>query len=149
MAKRKENSLLIEGLRRIGRECIDLAEALEGKPSAEESDQTILEAESSDKDVTEEAVNTPPDEPTSKEEVAQTADETPPVNEEAAPAEPKNYTFEEVRALFAELSDDGYTDQVREIVHNHGAAKLSDIPKNEYAAAVAEARALKGADANG
>ena len=52
-------------------------------------------------------------------------------------------SFTDVRATLAELSRAGLTDKVRELIHAHGADKLSDVPESEYAALMKEAEALK------
>lgn len=52
-------------------------------------------------------------------------------------------SFADVRATLAELSRVGLTDKVRELIHAHGADKLSDVPESEYAALMKEAEALK------
>ena len=58
--------------------------------------------------------------------------------EDAAPA----VTLADVRACLAELSRAGLTDKVRELIHAHGADKLSDVPETEYAALLKEADLL-------
>ena len=62
----------------------------------------------------------------------------------AAKLEPeeKPLTLEEVRAVLAEKSRSGHTDEVRELLAKHGADKLSEIDPAEYAALLAEAEVL-------
>lgn len=62
----------------------------------------------------------------------------------AAKQEPeeKPLTLEEVRAVLAEKSRSGYTEEVRELLAKHGADKLSEIDPAEYAALLAEAEVL-------
>lgn len=62
----------------------------------------------------------------------------------AAKQEPeeKPLTLEEVRAVLAEKSRSGHTDEVRELLAKHGADKLSGIDPAEYAALLAEAEVL-------
>ena len=62
----------------------------------------------------------------------------------AAKQEPeeKPLTLEEVRAVLAEKSRSGHTDEVRELLAKHGADKLSEIDPAEYAALLAEAEVL-------
>ena len=62
----------------------------------------------------------------------------------AAKQEPeeKPLTLEEVRAVLAEKSRSGHTDEVRELLARHGADKLSEIDPAEYAALLAEAEVL-------
>ena len=62
----------------------------------------------------------------------------------AAKQEPeeKPLTLEEVRAVLAEKSRSGHTEEVRELLARHGAYKLSEIDPAEYAALLAEAEVL-------
>jgi len=62
----------------------------------------------------------------------------------AAKQEPeeKPLTLEEVRAVLAEKSRSGHTEEVRELLTKHGADKLSEIDSAEYAALLAEAEVL-------
>ena len=56
--------------------------------------------------------------------------------------EEKVLTLEEVRAVLAEKSRSGHTEEVRELLAKHGADKLSEIDPAEYAALLAEAEVL-------
>ncbi len=56
--------------------------------------------------------------------------------------EAKPITLEEVRAVLAEKSRAGHTEEVRELLARHGADKLSEIDPAEYAALLAEAEVL-------
>lgn len=62
----------------------------------------------------------------------------------AAKQEPeeKPLTLEEVRAVLAEKSRTGHTEEVRELLNKHGADKLSEIDPAEYPALLAEAEVL-------
>ena len=62
----------------------------------------------------------------------------------AAKQEPeeKPLTLEEVRAVLAEKSRSGHTEEVRGLLAKHGADKLSEIDPAEYAALLAEAEVL-------
>lgn len=62
----------------------------------------------------------------------------------AAKQEPeeKALTLEEVRAVLAEKSRSGHTEEVRELLAKHGADKLSEIDPAEYVALLAEAEVL-------
>lgn len=64
--------------------------------------------------------------------------------EEAAPApEPeKSLTLEEVRAILAEKSRDGFTAQIRDLLQKYGAKKLSEVDPGSYKALVADAEVL-------
>jgi hypothetical protein len=54
----------------------------------------------------------------------------------------KPLTLEDVRAVLAEKSRNGHTAKVRELLEKHGAAKLSEIDPQKYAALLAEAEVL-------
>lgn len=56
--------------------------------------------------------------------------------------EEKPLTLEEVRAVLAEKSRSGHTEEVRELLAKHGADKLSGIDPAEYAALLTEAAVL-------
>ncbi|MCI9035593.1 MAG: rRNA biogenesis protein rrp5 [Lachnospiraceae bacterium] len=62
----------------------------------------------------------------------------------AAKREPeeKPLTLEEVRAVLAEKSRSGHTEEVRALLAKHGADKLSEIDPAEYPALLAEAEVL-------
>ena len=47
--------------------------------------------------------------------------------------------IEDVRAVLAAKSRDGYGAQVRELIAKHGGSKLSDIDPSEYGVALKEA----------
>ena len=61
-----------------------------------------------------------------------------------APADPppKAITLEKVRAVLAEKSHDGYTDQVRGLLQKYGAEKLSGVDPANYAALLKDAEVL-------
>ena len=71
-----------------------------------------------------------PEEPKPAEEKGQPHAEKP---EEAQP------TLEEVRKVLAELSRDGHTDEVRELINAYGAKKLSEVDPKDYASILWEA----------
>ena len=58
---------------------------------------------------------------------------------------PKAITLEEVRAVLAEKSHDGFTTEVRELLQKYGAAKLSGIDPTHYAALLKDAEVLGNA----
>lgn len=62
--------------------------------------------------------------------------------EEKQPEE-KQLTLEEVRAVLAEKSHDGFTAEVRALLEKYGASKLSQIDPSKYAALLADAEGLK------
>ncbi|WP_066372590.1 rRNA biogenesis protein rrp5 [Neobacillus fumarioli] len=57
--------------------------------------------------------------------------------------EEKQITLEEVRAVLAEKSHDGFTAEVRTLLQKYGASKLSEIDPSKYAALLADAKGLK------
>ena len=62
--------------------------------------------------------------------------------ETTAPIKEPPLTLEAVRAVLAEKSRSGHTAKVRELLEKHGAAKLSEIDPQKYAALLAEAEVL-------
>jgi hypothetical protein len=54
----------------------------------------------------------------------------------------KPLAIEDVRAVLAEMSRDGYTAQIRELLIKHGAEKLSEIDPAKYSALLADAEVL-------
>ena len=52
------------------------------------------------------------------------------------------YTLEEVRAILMAKNRAGFKDDVKALLHSHGADRLPDIDPSEYAALVAEAEEL-------
>lgn len=61
---------------------------------------------------------------------------------ETKPAE-KKITLEQVRAVLAEKSHDGFTAEIRTLLEKYGADKLSKIAPANYAALLADAEELK------
>ncbi len=61
-----------------------------------------------------------------------------------APADPppKAITLDEVRAVLAEKSHDGFTAEVRELLQKYGAQKLSGVDPKHYAALLKDAEVL-------
>lgn len=57
--------------------------------------------------------------------------------------EVKKVTLEEVRAVLAEKSHEGFTAEVRALLIKYGASKLSEIDPAKYAALLADAEGLK------
>lgn len=51
-------------------------------------------------------------------------------------------SLEEVRPVLAELSRNGLTAQVRELLQKHGADRLSEVTPAEYAAILKDAESL-------
>lgn len=61
---------------------------------------------------------------------------------EAAPVTEKTYSLEEVRAILAEKSRDGFTAQIRDLLQKYGASKLSEVVPTRYGGLVADAEVL-------
>jgi len=69
----------------------------------------------------------------------------PPWTETEQPAskpKPKPVTLEEVRAVLSEKSANGKRNEVKALLVKHGAAQLSVIPPENYAALLADAEGL-------
>ena len=82
----------------------------------------------------------------SKEEETAKEKEKPGIPAEVeAPPEKKTLALEDVRAVLASKSRDGFTAEVRELLKKHGAGKLSDVPPAGYEALLAEAEVLSHA----
>lgn len=64
---------------------------------------------------------------------------------EVAPAPEKALSLEEVRAILAEKSRDGFTAQIRDLLQKYGASKLSEIDPANFKALVADAEVLVNA----
>lgn len=60
------------------------------------------------------------------------------------PEEP-NISLEEVRAVLAEKSHDGFTEEIRNLLLKYGAPKLSEIDPANYAALMKDAEVLGNA----
>jgi len=63
----------------------------------------------------------------------------------AAAPTAKAVTLEQVRAVLAEKSHDGFTEQVRGLLQKHGAQKLSAIDPGRYAGLLRDAEELTDA----
>ena len=63
--------------------------------------------------------------------------------EPAPEPEPEHPTLEEVRGVLAALAQAGKADQVRELLHAHGADKLSDVEPQHRATLITEAKAIQ------
>lgn len=69
-------------------------------------------------------------------------EEQPKPEPKAAPKEEPTYTLVQVREKLAALSRSGKQAQVKALIEKFGAAKLSDIKEEDYAALMAEAEGL-------
>ena len=66
-----------------------------------------------------------------------------PAKESEKPVEPeKQLTLADVRAVLAEKSRAGFTEEVKALIAKHGADRLSEVPETEYAALLADAEVL-------
>lgn len=67
---------------------------------------------------------------------------------EDSPAEPleKPFTLEEVRAVCAEKSRAGFTEEVKAIIAKHGADRLSAVDPSKFAELLAEVEVLGNAE---
>ena len=62
-------------------------------------------------------------------------------------AEPeKKLTLADVRAVLAEKSRAGFTEEVRALIAKHGADRLSAVPETEYAALLADVESIGDPD---
>jgi hypothetical protein len=57
--------------------------------------------------------------------------------------EKRQVTLEEVRAVLAEKSHDGFTADVRALLQKYGASKLSEIDPTKYSSLLSDAEGLK------
>ena len=64
---------------------------------------------------------------------------------ETEPLAEKELTLEEDRAVLADKSRAGFTEQVKELLKKHGADKLSAVDPAEYKALLADAKVLGNA----
>ena len=64
---------------------------------------------------------------------------------EVAPAPEQALSLEEVRAILADKSRDGFTAQIRDLLQKYGASKLSEIDPANYKSLVADAEVLGNA----
>ncbi len=75
------------------------------------------------------------------------AAKTAPAKEPEKPAEPeKKLTLADVRAVLAEKSRAGFTEEVKALIAKHGADRLSAVPETEYAALLADAESIGDPD---
>jgi hypothetical protein len=65
--------------------------------------------------------------------------------DEPKPQEKKSLTLEDVRAICADKSRNGFTEEVKAILTKHGADKLSSVDPAEYTALLAKVEVLGNA----
>ena len=73
------------------------------------------------------------------------ADESPATSVEQAAKPSVTVTLEQVRAVLAEKSHDGLTEQVRSLLQKYGAQKLSAIASDRYPDLLRDAKELNDA----
>ena len=76
-------------------------------------------------------------------ETAEMAQPEPPVSAKEPQPPAKAVTLEQVRAVLADKSQQGFTADVRTLLEKYGAPKLSQIDPASYAALMADAERLK------
>lgn len=59
--------------------------------------------------------------------------------------EQQTVTFEELRSRLSEISRNGHTAEVKELLRKFGADKLSDVAESDYTALLAEAEVIANA----
>lgn len=77
--------------------------------------------------------------------IASVADELATRQEAVKKDEEPEIDFTDLRALLASKAEKGFINEVRELLGKHNAAKLSDIPKEEYETLMREAEAIGNA----
>ena len=80
---------------------------------------------------------------TAEAETDETAQPEAPVSAKISEQPTKAVTLEQVRAVLADKSQQGFTADVRTLLEKHGAPKLSQIDPANYAALMADAELLK------
>ena len=118
-----DNEIIAMALRMIGKNIVLIADAIykEGEPA---------EVDEKPKKRTRKAAKAEP--------------KTDTVEEETAPEEEKKpeITFQQVRAVLAQKSREGYTSSVKNIIEYFGAEKLSDIKPENYAEVLEQAEMI-------
>lgn len=88
-----------------------------------------------------EAQETPAEKPKDKAKATKTA----PAKEPETPSElEKQLTLADVRAVLAEKSRAGFTEEVKALIAKHGVDRLSEVPESEYVALLADAEKIGG-----
>ena len=83
--------------------------------------------------------------PKKKPPVQDKAADEPPWNETTEKNSQSTLTVEDVRAVLADKTRQGYSAEVKEILKKHGSEKLSGIDPAEYEAIIAEAEVIGNA----
>ena len=123
-----DNEIIAMALRMIGKNIMLIADAIykEDEPAA---------VEEKPKKRTRKTAKAEPKTETVEEETAPEA--------ETVPEEKKSeITFQQVRAVLAQKSREGYTSAVKNIIEYFGAEKLSDIKPEHYAEVLSQAEMI-------
>lgn len=124
MSKMSQLAAELDELRHCGEILIGISDTLREMFSSEEEP---------------EAQETPAAKPKGKSKTGKTA----PTQESEKPSEPeKTLSLADVRAVLAEKSRAGFTEEVKALLVKHGADRLSEVPETEYAALLADAEVL-------
>lgn len=119
MSKVSELSMLVDELRKCGETLIGISEGLADMFSGEAEEKQPAKKAVSKKKVAEEP--------------------------KPEPQEEKPLTLEDVRAMCADKSRNGFTAEVKAVLTKHGADKLSEVNPAEYKALLAEVEVLGNA----
>ena len=125
MSKMSELSMVLQELKECGEKLVTISEELTEIFSAPDGKEPEKKKA-----------------PAKKKEAAAKPETSERVEAEPEPAA-KEYTFTEVRTFLADKSRAGHTAEIKKILAAHGADKLSDLDKAEYAAVMAEAEVLE------
>ena len=125
MSKLSQLAAELEELRHCGEALIGISDTLREMFSGSEEVPEVQE--------------TPAEKPKGKAKGTKVA----PAKEPEKPAEPKKQlTLADVRAVLAEKSRAGFTEEIKVLIARHGADRLSEVPETEYAALLADAEVL-------
>lgn len=83
--------------------------------------------------------------PDEKPAVSKSAPKALPEKKELPQKEEAPLTLTQVRTILADVSRQGFSDEVRGLIVKYGADKLSDLPEECYGALIEEAEGLKNA----
>ena len=121
-----DNEIIAMALRMIGKNIMLIADAIykEDEPAAVEEKPKKRTRKTAKAE--------------SKTEMEEPAPEAEPVPEEKKP----EITFQQVRAVLAQKSREGYTSAVKNIIEYFGAEKLSDIKPENYAEVLEQAEMI-------
>lgn len=121
MGKVSELSMLVDELKKCGEALIGISQELADMFSGAEEEKQPVKKTAAKKKAPEE------------------------LKKEPQPETEKPLTLEDVRAVCADKSRSGFTEEVKEILTKHGADKLSEVDPAEYKALLAEVEVLGNA----